>query len=88
MMRWTPWLPGSRKKVNWVLDADIRGFFDHLDQAWLEKFLRHRIADERVLRLIRKWLNAGVIEDGTGPTRGGNPSGGLSRPQRKRQFLL
>jgi len=53
-----------RKKVNWVLDADIRDFFTRLDQPWLERFLEHRIADERVLRLIQKWLRAGVIEDG------------------------
>jgi group II intron reverse transcriptase/maturase len=52
------------KRVNWVLDADIRDFFGQLDRGWLEKFLRHRIADERVLRLIGKWLAAGVIEDG------------------------
>ena len=54
----------DRKKVNWVLDADIRDFFNQLDHAWLRKFLEHRIADKRVLRLIDKWLNAGVIEDG------------------------
>jgi RNA-directed DNA polymerase len=54
-----------RKKVNWVLDADIRDFFSRLDRAWLEKFVEHRIADKRVLRLIRKWLSAGVIEDGS-----------------------
>ena len=54
-----------RKRVNWVLDADIRDFFGQLDRAWLRKFLRHRIADERVLRLVDKWLAAGVIEDGT-----------------------
>jgi RNA-directed DNA polymerase len=53
-----------RKKVNWVLDADVRDFFGQLDHDWLGKFLRHRIADERVLRLIGKWLAAGVIEDG------------------------
>jgi RNA-directed DNA polymerase len=51
-------------KVSWVLDADIRDFFGSLDRSWLEKFLRHRIADERVLRLIGKWMAAGVIEDG------------------------
>jgi hypothetical protein len=50
--------------VNWVLDADIRDFFTRLDQGWLERFLEHRIADKRVLRLIQKWLRAGVIEDG------------------------
>ena len=52
------------KRVNWGLEADIRDFFGSLDRGWLEKFLRHRIADERVLRLIGKWLAAGVIEDG------------------------
>jgi RNA-directed DNA polymerase len=52
------------RRVNWVLDADIRDFFTRLDQAWMERFLEHRIADRRVLRLIRKWMNAGVIEDG------------------------
>jgi group II intron reverse transcriptase/maturase len=54
----------TRKKVNFVLDADIRDFFGSLDQSWLLKFLEHRIADKRVLRLIQKWLAAGVIEDG------------------------
>jgi RNA-directed DNA polymerase len=54
-----------RKRVNWVLDADIRDFFSSLDQSWLGKLLEHRIADRRVLRLIQKWLAAGVIEDGT-----------------------
>ncbi len=53
-----------RKKVNWVLDADIRDFFTRLDQGWMARFLEHRIADKRVLRLIQKWLRAGVIEDG------------------------
>ena len=52
------------RKVNWVLDADIRGFFDAIDHEWLVKFVEHRIADRRVVRLIRKWLNAGVLEDG------------------------
>ena len=54
----------NRRKVNWVLDADIRDYFSKLDHSWLEKFLEHRIADKRVLRLIQKWLRAGVIEDG------------------------
>ena len=71
----------TRKRVNWVLDADIRGFFDHLDREWLVKFLRHRIADERVLRLVMKWLNAGVIEDGTWSDSGeGTPQGGSLSP--------
>jgi RNA-directed DNA polymerase len=54
----------SGRRVNWVLDVDIRDFFGQVDQAWLEKFLEHRIADRRVLRLIQKWLRAGVIEHG------------------------
>lgn len=53
-----------KKKVNWVLDADIRDFFTNLDHGWLERFLEHRIADRRVLRLVQKWLGAGVIENG------------------------
>lgn len=54
----------TRKKVNWVLDTDFREFFTSLDHRWLERFLEHRIADKRVLRLIQKWMAAGVIEDG------------------------
>ena len=54
----------QRKRVNWVLDADFREYFSSLDHQWLERFLEHRIADRRVLRLIQKWLAAGVIEDG------------------------
>jgi group II intron reverse transcriptase/maturase len=53
-----------RKKVNWVLDADIRGFFDTLSHEWLVRFIEHRVADRRVVRLIQKWLRAGVLEDG------------------------
>ena len=52
------------KKVNWVLDADIRGFFDTLDHGWLLRFLAHRVADRRVVCLIHRWLRAGVLEDG------------------------
>ncbi len=55
----------TTKRVNWVLDADIRGFFDTLDHGWLVKLVEHRVADRRVVRLIQKWLNAGVLEDGT-----------------------
>jgi group II intron reverse transcriptase/maturase len=54
----------KRRKVNWVLDADIREYFSSLDHSWLERFLEHRIADRRVLRLIQKWLRAGTVEDG------------------------
>jgi len=52
------------RKVNWVLDADIRKFYDTLDQGWLVKFIEYRIADRRVVRLIQKWLKAGVLEEG------------------------
>ena len=72
---------GLQNRVNWVLDADIRGFFDHLDREWLMKFLRHRIADERVLRLVTKWLAAGVIEDGQWSDSGeGTMQGGSLSP--------
>lgn len=53
------------RRVNWVLDADIRGFFDTLNHEWLVRFVEHRVADRRVVRLIQKWLRAGVLEDGT-----------------------
>jgi group II intron reverse transcriptase/maturase len=52
------------RRVNWVLDADIRGFYDAIDHDWMLRFLEHRIADRRVLRLIQRWLRAGVIEQG------------------------
>jgi len=71
----------GRKKVNWVLDADIRDFFNQLDRAWLRRFLEHRIADKRVLRLIDKWLAAGVIEDGKwSETPAGSPQGASVSP--------
>jgi retron-type reverse transcriptase len=70
-----------RKKVNWILDADIRDFFSKLDRAWLERFLEHRIADKRILRLIQKWLSAGVIENGNwSDTPEGAPQGASASP--------
>jgi group II intron reverse transcriptase/maturase len=70
-----------RKKVNWVLDADVRDFFGQLDRDWLMRFLRHRIADERILRLVSKWLAAGVIEDGSWTdTDRGSPQGASASP--------
>ena len=54
----------ERRKVNWILDADIRSFFDTVSQEWLIKFVEHRIGDRRVIRLIQKWLKVGVLEDG------------------------
>jgi group II intron reverse transcriptase/maturase len=66
----------EKRRVNWILDADIRDYFSKLDYSWLEKFLEHRIADRRVLRLIQKWLRAGVIEDGDwSETVQGTPQG-------------
>lgn len=52
------------RKVNWVLDLDIRGFFDTIDHGWLVKFIEHRIVEKRIVRLIQKWLNAGVLTEG------------------------
>jgi len=55
----------QQRKVNWVLDADIRGFYDAIDHEWLMRFVEHRVSDKRVRRHIKKWLNAGVLEEGT-----------------------
>jgi RNA-directed DNA polymerase len=69
------------KRVNWVLDADIRGFFDNLNHEWLLKFIEHRVGDRRILRLIQKWLKAGVSEDGQwSETRVGTPQGAVASP--------
>jgi RNA-directed DNA polymerase len=71
----------TERKVNWILDADISDFFSRLDHSWLERFLEHRIADKRVLRLIKKWLAAGVIEDGNwSETLEGSPQGASVSP--------
>jgi group II intron reverse transcriptase/maturase len=69
------------RKVNWVLELDIRGFFDAIDHGWLVEFIEHRIADRRVVRLIQKWLNAGVLEDGKRMrVEEGTPQGGSASP--------
>src|ERR1700681_2059382 len=69
------------KRVNWVLDADIRGFFDNMSHEWAMKFVEHRVADRRVLRLIQKWLKAGVSEDGQwSETKLGTPQGAVASP--------
>lgn len=71
----------TKKKVNYVLDADIRGFFDTIDHEWLKKFVGHRISDERVMRHIQKWLNAGVLEAGAvWKAVQGTPQGGSVSP--------
>ena len=69
------------KKVNWVLDADIRGFFDNIDHEWMIRFVEHRIGDKRVVRLIQKWLKAGVLEGGKwAETEAGTPQGAVISP--------
>lgn len=75
-------------KVNWVLDADVEGFFDNIDHAWLMKFLEHRVADKRILRLIGKWLRAGVSDDGEwSETTVGTPQGAVISPLLANVFL-
>ena len=70
-----------RKKVNWVLDADIRGFFDAISRRWMLEFLKHRIGDPRMLRLIQKWLTAGVLENGKWVrSKKGTPQGATISP--------
>jgi group II intron reverse transcriptase/maturase len=69
------------RKVNWVLDIDISGFFDAIDHEWLIKFVEHRVKDKRIIRQIRKWLNAGVMEAGQWrKTEEGTPQGGSASP--------
>jgi group II intron reverse transcriptase/maturase len=71
----------QRKRVNWVLDADIRGFFDNLSHEWAVKFVEHRVADPRMLCLIQKWLKAGISEDGQwSESKLGTPQGAVVSP--------
>jgi RNA-directed DNA polymerase len=71
----------ERKKVNWILDADLRAYFDTVSHSWLIRFLELRIGDRRIIRLIRKWLKAGVMEDGvTRATVVGTPQGAVVSP--------
>jgi group II intron reverse transcriptase/maturase len=71
----------TRTKVNWILDADLRSFFDSVSHEWLVRFMEHRIGDPRVIRLIRKWLKAGVMEEGLlTPTEAGTPQGAVASP--------
>ena len=73
----------QRKRVNWILDADIRGFFDDMDHEWTMKFMEQRVADKRVLRPIGKWLTAGVSENGEWPaTKVGTLQGAVVSPRR------
>jgi RNA-directed DNA polymerase len=69
------------KRVGWVLDADIRGFFDQMSHEWTMKFVQHRVADPRIVRLIQKWLKAGVSEEGQwSETKVGTPQGAVISP--------
>ena len=75
------WVGLDRRPVEWIVDADIAAFFDTIDHGWMMKFLQHRIADSRVLRLIEKWLKAGVIEDGRRvASERGTPQGAVISP--------
>ena len=77
-----------KKKVNYILDADIRGFFDNLDKSWMIQFMEHRVADPRILRLIRKWLKAGVMEEGQwSEPQTGTPQGSVVSPLLSNVYL-
>lgn len=79
----------TQRKVNWMLDADIQGFFDNIDQRWPLTFLEHRIVDPRMLSLIRKWLRAGVTESGAwSETAVGPPQGAVISPLLANVYLL
>lgn len=71
----------ERMPVKWILDADIRGFFDNVDHEWVMKFVQHRVADRRILRLIQQWLKAGMSENGEwSETKVGTPQGAVVSP--------
>jgi RNA-directed DNA polymerase len=75
------WVGIKRRKVNWILDLDIRSFFDKLRHDWLARFVEHRIGDRRIVRLIQKWLKAGVMEQGQWTkTEEGSPQGAVISP--------
>ena len=78
----------TRTKVNYILDCDVRSFFDSVSHEWLVRFVEHRIGDPRVIRLIRKWLKAGVMEDGNwAPTEAGTPQGSVISPTLANVYL-
>jgi RNA-directed DNA polymerase len=75
------WMGIGTRRIGWILDADISAFFDTIDHDWMLRFLEHRIADKRLLRLIKKWLKAGVIEDGKRiEAERGTPQGAVISP--------
>ena len=78
----------TEKRVNWILDADIEGFFDNIDRDWLVRFIEQRVGDKRIVRLILKWLNAGIIEGTDGSDNGkGTPQGAVLSPLLANVFL-
>lgn len=78
----------TEQRVNWILDADIEGFFDNIDRDWLIKFMEHRVGDKRIVRLIKKWLNAGIIEGTDWSDSGrGTPQGAVLSPLLANVFL-
>jgi len=78
----------TEKRVNWILDADIEGFFDNIDRDWLVKFIEHRVGDKRIVRLILKWLHAGIIEGTEWSDNGkGTPQGAVLSPLLANVFL-
>jgi len=78
----------TEKRVNWILDADIEGFFDNIDRDWLVKFIEHRVGDKRIVRLIQKWLAAGIIEGTDWSDNGkGTPQGAVVSPLLANVFL-
>jgi RNA-directed DNA polymerase len=78
----------ARKRINWILDADLRSFFDTISHDWLVRFVEHRIGDRRIVRLLRKWLQAGVLEDGrVVETVAGTPQGASASPLLANIFL-
>jgi hypothetical protein len=75
------WVGMVRKRVNWLLDLDIRSFFDKIQHSWLIQFVEYRIGDRRVVRLIQKWLKAGVMEQGQWhEAEEGSPQGAVITP--------
>ena len=78
----------TQKKVNWILDLDIRSFFDKIGHDWMVQFVEHRIGDRRIVRLIQKWLKAGVMEDGRWfETEEGTPQGSVISPMLANLYL-
>jgi RNA-directed DNA polymerase len=76
------------RKICWILDSDIQSFFDELDRSWLIRFLEHRIGDRRIIRLIQKWLKAGVLEEGSWiETTQGTPQGSVVSPTLANVYL-